>query len=614
MARIGFCSGAYQSSNLSASAQECINLFFERNEADDKSAGSLLGRPGMATFGNGLPSFTRGYAIEINGRIFYPSNDGHLYELNPVSGARTDRGVIGTDQKPVSLAASATQLMIASAGQGYCLTLQTNVLTGPIATLAGVIQVDYGDGFFVALIANSGQWFVSTALDGTNWNPGQTTIVSVFPGNIAALKVDHREVVILGQRQSVFYYDSGNVFPYDVIPGSFIELGSGSPFGVEQIDNSLFWWHQSKRGGRMAYKAQAYNPQRISTHAIEAELESVQNYPTITDAFSFAIEIGGHSFWGTTFPSAFNGRGMTWVYDTATGMWARWTFRKNDGLDYAFRACGHVYVNGQHLVGDTQTGGIYQLSLPVPNGDGTWQFGDDFGNAIIRDRRSPYVAAEGRKMRAEAFELELETGLGQNPAGGGPIQGVSSFILQSPNGSLWSITMLDAGILRATANAVGIPTTVFLRDKAAGLTAWQVTITNGGILQNNPVAFANYPQTYYMGTNPSGNQSGFQVSAGGILSNLNPAPIPKPPQATLKWSDDRGKTWSNGRLLDLGALGQYGKRVIARMLGQYWGTSGRIWRLIYSDKPPLRISDAYQQGAPGLKPTPRLSHQLRAQG
>src|SRR6185437_4002294 len=248
MARIGLCDGFYTSQNLSAAAQECQNFILERNEADDKSAASLLDRPGTELFGAGIPGFTRG-SIEINGRVFYASNDGHLYEINPVTGATTDRGNIGTDQLPVSLAASATQLMIASAGNGYCFTLATNALTAAIATLVGVIQVDYSDGFFVALLANSQKWFVSTALDGTNWNAGQATVISIFPSNVAFLCVDHREIAVVGARQGGFYYDSGNLFPYDVIPGSFLELGSASAFGFAKFDNSLGWWHQSARGG-----------------------------------------------------------------------------------------------------------------------------------------------------------------------------------------------------------------------------------------------------------------------------------------------------------------------------------------------------------------------------
>src|SRR6185437_15065864 len=101
-----------------------------------------------------------------------------LYELF-TDGTFTALGNVGNDGKPVSFANSNIQLMLASAGQGYCLTLASNALTGPIATIAGVVQVVYVDGFFLALIGDSAKFFVSDAEDGTSWDPSNSTIVSV---------------------------------------------------------------------------------------------------------------------------------------------------------------------------------------------------------------------------------------------------------------------------------------------------------------------------------------------------------------------------------------------------------------------------------------------------
>lgn len=56
------------------------------------------------------------------------------------------------------------------------------------------------------------------------------------------------------------------------------------------------------------------------------------------------------------------------------------------------------------------------------------------------------------------------------------------------------------------------------------------------------------------------------------------------PQIMLDWSDDRGKTWSNDRIAeisnDIGAIGEYEKRVTFRRLGQSFG---RVFRVRMSD-------------------------------
>lgn len=65
------------------------------------------------------------------------------------------------------------------------------------------------------------------------------------------------------------------------------------------------------------------------------------------------------------------------------------------------------------------------------------------------------------------------------------------------------------------------------------------------------------------------------------------------PQIMFDWSDDCGKTWSNDRLEDLGedlgAIGEYQKRVIFRRLGQSFG---RVFRVRMTDAGRLVILGA----------------------
>jgi alpha-tubulin suppressor-like RCC1 family protein len=62
------------------------------------------------------------------------------------------------------------------------------------------------------------------------------------------------------------------------------------------------------------------------------------------------------------------------------------------------------------------------------------------------------------------------------------------------------------------------------------------------------------------------------------------------PQATLKWSDDEGNTWSNGISVDIGAYQQYGARAIWRRLGM---SRNRIYELTIEEPVKVVITGSY---------------------
>jgi hypothetical protein len=65
---------------------------------------------------------------------------------------------------------------------------------------------------------------------------------------------------------------------------------------------------------------------------------------------------------------------------------------------------------------------------------------------------------------------------------------------------------------------------------------------------------------------------------------------PRPPQAMLRWSDDRGSTWSNEHIVGMGFAGEYNTRAIWRRLGR---SRYRVYELSVSDPVPVCIVDAY---------------------
>jgi hypothetical protein len=120
--------------------------------------------------------------------------------------------------------------MLVSAGHAYVLTFSTNVVTDVTASIttasSGIpAECGFSDGYFIARVSGSAKFQLSNSLDGLTWSGLDVAQISVFADNIVGMKVDHREIILYGRKQSVAYYDSGNTFAYDVIPGGFMEQG-----------------------------------------------------------------------------------------------------------------------------------------------------------------------------------------------------------------------------------------------------------------------------------------------------------------------------------------------------------------------------------------------------
>jgi hypothetical protein len=399
-----------------ADNQRTLNWFLETIESGDgKTAGALYPFPGLSIF-SALPDFPVRGGIEITppggaSRTFKVAG-GSLYEIFS-DGTFTKRGSVANDGKKASIAASTIQIMIASAGNGYCFTLATNTLTAidNVTVLPSPVLMQYTDTFFVALRAD-GKFQYSNPLDGTTWPGTSVSGVSVFAENPSSLLIDHRDVFIWSNKRGVAYFDSGNQFTFDVNPSGFIEDGIAGPYCRDRLDNTVFYLSNDERGNIQAKRLQGYLPQRISDHAAETKWRS---YASVADCVSYAWGWNGHNFWQLYFPSAnpipgttpTRYYGATWVYDVATQAWFERCFLDpTTGAELAHRSWGHTQSFGKHLVDDWQTGNVYVMDDIYLT---------DFGNNIKRQRRAPTVSTEQEWIYHDFLQIDFEVGLGPIP-------------------------------------------------------------------------------------------------------------------------------------------------------------------------------------------------------
>jgi hypothetical protein len=472
---------------MAVAAEEAINLYVETLEsqapiAPGKEYGgssaetkkSLYGTPGMNVFSALPESPVRGQCW-TGTRLFAVAGT-KLCEVM-TDGTFATRSTVANDSGAVSIAVSNVQLLIISAGKAYCYTLATNTLLEVTPSLAAVpMQADYSDGYFVVCFKNSNKFQMSAILDGTTWPGVQVNAVSVFPENITSIIVNHRELWVFGSEHCQPYQDTGSLEVFDVIPGALIEKGCAATFAPCKADNTVLWIDEDERGGRSAWRAQGYTPQRISTHAVEADLQS---YASISGLVSYSYQENGHLFWVLYIPGA----QWSWVYDISEGLWHKRQSGWNGIVGQAHWSWNHTYAFGRHLVGDWNSANLYEMNLA---------FLTDNGSTIRRVRRAPTVINEMEWIRHSELTVDFEPGVGPE------------------------IPLIDG---------------------------------NGN---------------------------------------------PRSPQAILRWSDDRGNTWSNEHWSDVGYAGQYRVRAIWRRLGR---SRYRVYELTLTDPVSWAIVDAYLKTA-----------------
>jgi hypothetical protein len=206
---------------------------------------------------------------------------------------------------------------------------------------------------------------------------------------------------VFGSNSTEVWYDAGLLdFPLARIQGAFNELGCASPHSIAKMDNQIYWLGKDARGQGMVFRASGYIGQRVSTHAIEWQM---QEYANIGDAVGYTYQQDGHSFYVLNFPSA----DTTWVFDVATGAWhERAAFANGDFNRH--RANSQMFFNATNAVGDYQNGKLYKFDLEV-------YADDDQPQKWLRSWRAlPTGANNLTRTIQHAMQLDCETGVGLN--------------------------------------------------------------------------------------------------------------------------------------------------------------------------------------------------------
>jgi hypothetical protein len=390
---------AYVARSVNAADARMINLFPELVPEGGKEPAFLNRAPGLKlkiSVGSGP---IRG--MWVFGSNLYVVSRNKLYKVDS-NYVVTELGTVSGTSGPVSMVDNGIQLFIACNGPSYIYNSQTNVFAQITdGDFPGAVTVAYLDGYFVFNEPNSQKIWVTGLLDGTSIDPLDFASAEGSPDGVVGIIADHREIWVFGTNSVEVWYDSGNAdFPLSRIQGAFNEIGCAAPYSIAKMDNGLFWLGKDARGQGIVYRANGYTGQRISTHAVEWQ---IQQYEDMSDAIGYTYQQDGHSFYVLIFPQA----DTTWVYDVATQAWhERAGFDNGDFTRH--RSNCQAFFQGDVLVGDYENANVYSFDLNDFSDNGSVQ-------KWLRSWRALPTSQNNLKRSAQhSLQLDLETGVGLN--------------------------------------------------------------------------------------------------------------------------------------------------------------------------------------------------------
>lgn len=361
------------------------------------SLGSVATNPVQALY------TTTNRSFGICGNVFYEITG---------PGTSAVRGILPspTNQNYYSFASSGQQVLIACGFTMYVFDLMANTLA-PVTTPPGqaISQVCFIDGFFIGHpTGNNNAFYISSFYDANTWSTLDFALEE-DPDFVIAIAALHRSLWLFGEDHIEVYVDSGSAsFPFTRDPSSYIERGCAAAASVAKLDNTLFWLGADERGAGIAYRANGYLPERISTHSEEKAWAS---YSTIADAQAYPYQLEGHEYYRVDFPTA----KATWLYDVASALWherALWVPNQQQYIADTARYHTYNLMLNKHLVGDYQTNSVYALDQSL--------FAQD-QNLIRWLRRTPALATKGLSTTYDELELLMQTGdIGQMSPGSEP--------------------------------------------------------------------------------------------------------------------------------------------------------------------------------------------------
>lgn len=405
-------------------------------------------------------SVTRGLCANADGTQLFTVLDRYLYLVDR-KGVRTLKGALNSRNGYVDMSIGTSQLVITDGPNGYVYDLVTQVFKR-IASEGwlGSVRVAYVGGYYIFSQPNSPTWFISAIEDASSDDPLDFATAPSSPDNVICPIADHGEVWLFGSASIEPWSNTGAAdFPFEQNRGAVMQTGTVAAFSITRLDNTLYWLGRDENGGGVVWRAQGYQPQRISNQGIEEKIQAViEAGIDVTKAIAYAYQQNGRSFYCLNVP----GMDTTLCFEISSGQW-----HDRAELDIATgnykqgRITHHVYCYGKHICAASD--GVLYLLDPAAN--------TNAGDILVRDRITPHYAQPSLE-RIKFSELELDCRVGAGKPDGAGCEVLMRF--SDDGGSTWedwrTVSLGATGEYQQRAR--------FLRCGSARDRVWQVRCTD----------------------------------------------------------------------------------------------------------------------------------------
>lgn len=308
--------------------------------------------------------------------VLYAVVDDGLYSVDS-TGARTLVGSLNSTGGVVDFASNLTQLAVNDGSYIYVYTPSTSTF-GTAIGYTGGDRIAFVDQRIVGLRRGTQQFEWSALGDAMSVDPLAFASAEGAPDALVSLLADHRELWLFGPNSTEIWNSVGGEAVFERNSAAFIEFGCAAAHSAQKSANSVTWLSRDERGQAMVLRAQGYQPQRISTRAIEERFEG----RNLGAARAYTYSDGGQQFYCLNVP----GVNSTLVYDETFRQWHE-RAELIDGNFRQWRPTCHAFAYGRHFLG-AKDGSIYQLDASAHT---------FAGDVKCRERTIPVVSSNGRR-------------------------------------------------------------------------------------------------------------------------------------------------------------------------------------------------------------------------
>jgi len=409
MADLPFAQGFYVSESLPISNQECVNFEPRPVETNTVTRTVLFGSQGLLERASAnADEFNRGsdtlesILFKINGNKLYRVDETFdafgvpSYNAVNVSGSES---ILGTER--VDSASNGTQLCIIAPELDDKFNAWLFTEAGGLVRISDVDfdgpvnSVVYIAGFFLFVKKDGNKFFISSLREGADYNALDFADAEVDPDPSRAAFVLNNQLYILGSLTIEPFQNIGGAgFPFQRIEGGALQKGIFAPRSIIAHGEAMVWVGGGVNEGASIWRSSGGNPQKISTDAIDTE---IQSYPDsdVSSAFALTYARDGSFFAAFTFPNQ-----QTFVYNLTSNLWSQ---RESVNLDLPipWRVSTITKAYGKLFVGDSISNKIGTIEKDVFT-----EYGE-----ILRGRfTTPPFDNGGNSFSVDSIELFMETG------------------------------------------------------------------------------------------------------------------------------------------------------------------------------------------------------------